>query len=132
MKTRQQRRARGLCGECGEPCSEPTCAECKKAECAWKKRTRIERQLAGLCVDCGKCEPMWLLTRCPECRMAHLARDAVNKSGVDLRKKRREYRKAAGICVRCGEFQALPDITFCLQCKKRRMQTDAERRMRTG
>ncbi len=64
---------------------------------ASRKRTKKEREEAGVCIECGFREPYNGLT-CKVCKAIIKARSAKSNPGT---LKRRQERIAAGLCPRC-------------------------------
>lgn len=66
-----ERRAAGLCGQCGlVPSEKCHCESCRQKHNARARRTTADRKARGLCVDCGK-EPRGRWSRCPACAAEH-------------------------------------------------------------
>ena len=147
-----ERRARGLCLNCGKRPPTPHRSQCEP--CAEKRRpadrTRHHRRTAertahGLCPKCGRCPPAPGRTLCEprgqKRNKASRARDArLRAGGMPCRdperarassrardRRQAAERGAAGLCSRCEKVPAAPDLSVCEPCGEKRRARERAR-----
>lgn len=126
-RTRERRKALGLCVRCGgERDSEGLlCTKCRDQHREYNKQYDYHGKMKALgrCVRCGKpAVPGYTL--CQVHREADKAKALTPKHKAYL-KELREKRKAAGKCVDCGGSMAGSTVTtLCKKCHERRMETE--------
>jgi len=147
-----ERRARGLCLNCGKRPPAPHRSQCepciekrRAADLARYHRRTAERVAQGLCPKCGKRPPEPGRSQCGPClekdaaagraRDARLRaagiprRDAEQARAYERERSRREVeqRRAEGLCLRCGNAPAVEGRTQCEPCNDKRRADERAR-----
>lgn len=89
---RQERKAKGLCSQCGKNKVKPgrvTCPECIKKNKARREKLKEERIAKGLCTKCGKKKAAPGDTECKACRAKE---KVVNRRNWEKRKAAQKAR----------------------------------------
>ena len=96
MNKYAERRAAGLCGQCGLVPSEKCHCEGCRRKCNARARQRVaDRRARGLCVDCGK-QPSGQWSRCPGCAAEHNARETTGRKRRPPKSKQPRQRRYFG------------------------------------
>lgn len=140
-KKRADRKARGLCGKCGEKLA-PGKTYCEK--CAENARQdKIYYLSMGFCGTCHKYRVFGTEKECPECkaRRSISQRKCLEKARLEGKEwalpetlaikasERQQRLKSMGICISCGKRPAEESRTMCRICLDKRAKYMRERRL---
>lgn len=116
-----ERKARGLCVNCGiRPAAQGSvkCEKCKETD----RRSAANRKKAsredGTCADCGR--------KIETGRLCAFCADKHRRSARELYARKRD----AGLCVNCGRVPAMPGQTKCAVCAEKQKAKSQARRIR--
>lgn len=120
MTRQQQRKAAGLCIECGNPVGPERFGFNRCVSCAEKAKERArklhqQRKDARLCLRCGK-TAISGMTLCNSCA----------KENEEKNKEKDNRRKAGGLCPRCGKSVKSGKI-HCKSCLEKEREQDKQR-----
>lgn len=120
-ETYLERKARGLCVNCGIRPAAPgvvKCEKCKARDKQYRERRNAEAAAGGTCMDCGRKAESGAL--CASC-----------KAKRNEACKARYWRKRGrGLCVTCGQAPAEPGKVRCAACDAKEQTKQRTRRER--
>lgn len=115
---REQRKAAGLCIECGKKSDRVRCEECRQKNSDTQKRAQARKRRKGLCITCGGPREDGQ-RQCNECRQMQRVAS----------KKCYGKKAANGLCVFCGK-PSTQGRRACDECNAKKNAKERQRRAR--